>query len=374
MNDFTLAEVFPPGEFIKDALEARGWTQLDLAEITGRAHRHVNEVINGKTGITPRTAKELAAAFDTTPEFWLNLENQFQLSRTTADDAAVSRKARLYRLPIRAMTKRGWIQKTDDLNELEGQVTKFFGVDSLEEIENFRHAAKKSSGGSLSDVQLAWLYRVRQVAKSFPVSEYSESKLKRAIERLEQLRAEVKEIRHIPRLLSEAGLRFVLVEAPEASKIDGVCFWLRPEMPVVGMSLRFDRIDNFWFVLRHELEHVLHRHGLDQEVVDIDLEGDNADPLGADVSVEEKIANAAGAEFCVPGQKLKSFVARKQPYISERDIVAFAKLCGVHPGLVVGQLHRSLGEYRNFRAHLVPVSKEILSIAVVDGWGQTAPV
>ncbi|KAI1694314.1 hypothetical protein Ddc_22202 [Ditylenchus destructor] len=51
------------------------------------------------------------------------------------------------------------------------------------------------------------------------------------------------------------------VEALSGSKIDGACFWLDAHKPVIGMTLRFDRIDNFWFVLRHEIEHVLREDG-----------------------------------------------------------------------------------------------------------------
>jgi HTH-type transcriptional regulator / antitoxin HigA len=370
MTNVKLAEIVAPGEFIKDALDHKGWTQIDLAEVMGRTTRHVNEVINAKVGITPRTARELAAAFDTTPAFWLNLESQYQLSRSEADDDAVSRRAKLYRFPIRAMVKRGWIEKTNDLNKLEAQVVSFFGARSLEEVVEFRHAARRSTGDEVSDLQLAWLYRVRQVALSMHVPAYSPKGLEKAIERLSSLRSAIREIRHAPRILQDAGIRFVVVEAPEGSKIDGVCFWLTPKMPVVALSLRFDRVDNFWFVLRHELEHVRCGHAKGGKyIVDVDLDGDTNT-----VSDEERAANEAAAEFCVPQVRIKSFIARKQPYISERDVLAFAKICGVHPGLVVGQLHRHINNYyKNFRAHLVSVSREVIENAVVDGWGQIAP-
>lgn len=371
MTTFKLAETVAPGEFIKEALDERGWTQIDLAEVMGRTHRHVNEVINGKSGITPRTARELAAAFDTSPEFWLNLESQYQLSRSDADDAAVSRRARLYRFPIRAMVKRGWIDKTDDLDQLEREVLQFYGASSLDEVKEFRHAAKRSTGDELSDLQLAWLHRVRQVAKSVFVPEFTTQSLEKALRRVEQLRSDVREIRHVPRVLSEAGIRFALVEAPDGSKIDGVCFWLDGKLPVVALSLRLDRIDNFWFVLRHELEHVRCGHGKNGYVVDVNLDEAGA---GSETSEAERIANLAAAEFCVSQARIKSFIARKQPYISERDVLAFAKICGVHPGLVVGQLHNHLKNYKNFRSHLVSVNRELFDNAVVDGWGRVAPI
>ena len=84
------------------------------------------------------------------------------------------------------------------------------------------------------------------------------------------------ETRHIPRLMAECGVRFVIVEVLPQAKIDGACFWLDANSPVIGMSARFDRIDNFWFVLRHEIEHVLRKDGMEAEIVDAELEGQRA--------------------------------------------------------------------------------------------------
>jgi addiction module HigA family antidote len=74
-NARTPAEVFPPGDFIRKELEARHWTQSDLAAVLGRPLPAVNEIINGKKRITAETAKALALAFGTSAELWLNLEN-----------------------------------------------------------------------------------------------------------------------------------------------------------------------------------------------------------------------------------------------------------------------------------------------------------
>lgn len=79
MDDRVVAEVFPPGEFLRDELEARGWTQTEFAEIIGRPTRLVNEIIAAKRGITPDTAKEIAAALGTSAQFWMNLETTYQL-------------------------------------------------------------------------------------------------------------------------------------------------------------------------------------------------------------------------------------------------------------------------------------------------------
>ncbi len=69
------AEVFPPGEFIRDELEARGWTQEEFADILGRPLQTVNQIINGKKEITAETARAIAEAFGTSAELWLNLQS-----------------------------------------------------------------------------------------------------------------------------------------------------------------------------------------------------------------------------------------------------------------------------------------------------------
>jgi HTH-type transcriptional regulator / antitoxin HigA len=75
------AEVFPPGEFLRDELEARGWTQADLAKILGLPRRLISEIIDGKRAITTETAWGLGDAFGVDSQFWLNLESAYKLSR-----------------------------------------------------------------------------------------------------------------------------------------------------------------------------------------------------------------------------------------------------------------------------------------------------
>ena len=98
MAQFIPAETFPPGEFVKDELEARGWTQADLAEIMGRPVQAISEIIAGKKAVTPETAQGLAAAFGTSAELWLNLESAYRLSRTRQDTEEVERRARCGKL------------------------------------------------------------------------------------------------------------------------------------------------------------------------------------------------------------------------------------------------------------------------------------
>ena len=87
------AELFPPGDFIKEELEARGWTQADLAEIMGRSPNDIVNLVSGKRSISPQIAKELAAAFGTSAEIWINLESSYRLWAADAPADAIKRRA-----------------------------------------------------------------------------------------------------------------------------------------------------------------------------------------------------------------------------------------------------------------------------------------
>jgi len=80
MND-TMLDIPPPGHFIREELEARNWTQRDLAYILGVTDPEVNVIISGKRGISPKMAKALGKAFDVPAEFFVNLQKSYDLSR-----------------------------------------------------------------------------------------------------------------------------------------------------------------------------------------------------------------------------------------------------------------------------------------------------
>lgn len=364
----TFAEIFPPGEFLRDELEARGWTQTELAEIIGRPVRLINEIIAGKKAITPETAIQLGDSLGTGPELWMNLESQYQLSKVRTADGLIARRARLYeRFPVREMIKRGWIETSKNIEVLEQQFLQFFGLQALDQTPEFCHAAKKTEAELPPTVlQLAWLRRARQVADEMVGVSYTEAALRQALPRLAALLSAPEESRHVARILGECGVRFVVVEPIAGTKIDGACFWLASDKPVVAMTLRLDRIDNFWFVLRHELEHVLQGHGRDGGfILDQEIESASADQI----SEEEAVANTAAAQFCVDAAEMSGFVARVAPFFKEERVLLFAQRLQVHPGLVVGQLQRRLGRYDLFRKYQVKVRQFVTSSARTDGWG-----
>jgi len=88
-------QILPPGEFIREELQARGWSQNQFARILGRPFQSVNQIINGHKAITAQTAKEIGVAFGTGPEVWMNLEAQWQLHRTPEPDQAIAERAKM---------------------------------------------------------------------------------------------------------------------------------------------------------------------------------------------------------------------------------------------------------------------------------------
>jgi HTH-type transcriptional regulator / antitoxin HigA len=361
------AEVFAPGEFIREEIEARGWTQGDLAQILGRPLRLVNELIAGKKQVTPDTARGLAEAFGTDALYWMNLDSAYRLSNSEPVDESVGRRARLYaKFPVREMTKRGWIEASDNLDVVEHRVLRFFRINGLDERPGLPHAAKAAQYDERSGLQFAWLFRAAQLAKSIGAAAYSEKGLRASLGKLRELVSAPEEIRQVPRILAEVGVRFVVIEFLPGAKIDGAAFWV-DDAPVIAMSLRYDRIDNFWFVLRHEIEHILRRDG---QIVDVELTErvQRKDTLPP----EEIRANAEAAEFLVPSAEISDFIARVRPLYSEQRILLFARRIGVHPGLVVGQLQRREEvPYTHFHKYLVKIRDIITSTTVTDGWGHS---
>jgi HTH-type transcriptional regulator/antitoxin HigA len=370
-----------PGQLIADLLEKRGWSQRTLAIVLEKDESTINKIIAGKGAVTTETALALEDLFGVNAERFLELQRKHDLAvarLSKQPDRRRAARATLFGdLPISAMIKRGWIAAADahDLPKVEAGLKSFFGVADLDEIEVLPHAARKTMVNTpATPAQLAWLYRVRAIAEDLLVSPYSRAGLEAALPRLHALMEAPEEARKVPRLLAECGIRFVLVESLPGAKIDGVCFWLDDASPVVGLSMRHDRIDNFWFVLRHELEHSRLGHGRSANamMMDADLEGERAG-VGPDIPEEERLANAAAQDFCVPSAKMDGFVARKAPFFSERDLIGFARILGVHPGIVAGQLQHRTDRYDRFRQHLASIRSHVTG-AAIDGWGDIYPL
>ena len=366
-----IAEAFPPGEFIREELEARGWNQQDLADILGRTPTVVSQILTGKREINPELAKDLGAAFNVDPQFFMNLETAYRLFLAEQADSAVARRSKLYsRAPIKEMIKRHWIETSDSIEILEKEVEEFFAASPL------AHAARKSTSYHAQNPSIdAWVCRASRLARAVSVGAvFSDVAAETACSKLRKLMSHAEEVRHVPRILADSGIRFLVVEHLPQTRIDGATFWLDSQSPVIVLSLRYDRLDWFWHTVLHEMDHVRKRHGLDDDLpIDVALVGEDAASF-EDRPEREKEADRFAADFSLSRAELDNFIARIRPLYSKERIKGFAMRMGVHPALVVGQLQfRKEILYSHSRDLLAKVRHLVTASALTDGWGQPLP-
>ncbi len=376
MEQKAIPETFLPGNDIREELDARGWTQLDLADILNRPANVVSDIVTGRRPITPEIATLLARAFGTTAEFWMNLQAAYELAiNETKKDDSVARRSKLYeKVPVREIQKRGWIEETKNVEILESQICRFLEIENINDAVKMEHVAKKSTNyeESPNPAQLAWLMRTKKLAQAINLKvKFSGRDFNNMIAELQSLLFEPESINEIPKILNNYGIRFLVVEHLPNTKIDGACFWLNKFSPVVVLSLRYDRIDNFWFVLLHELKHVNNRDGESSPILEIEIVGERTEPYD-EKQKQEKDANEFAVQTLVNQDELNEFIVRKDSVFSKKDIIGFARRIGVHPGVVIGQLHhRHTVDFSHFRKMLIKVRDIITASAFTDGWGHT---
>jgi len=363
MSRFVTAEPIPPGEYLRDEIDARGWTHADLAEVLDMSRRQVVNLITGTSAVTPETAIALAQAFDQDAETWMHLQVSYELARAARKERDIEKRAAVYnKVPVREMVRRGWIDEHKDPTLLSEAVCRFLRIPSISHDPERKWAARKSGSYKVDNgAQIAWHSRAKQLAECVSVPKYSPRNFARTVAQLRQLMANRHDVRRVPRVLAGAGIRFVIVQHLKGSKVDGASFWLG-DSPTIAVTLRYDRIDNFWFTLMHELAHVKYRdESLDVALMETD---------DATLPEIERRANKDAAEYLVPQDKLESFIRRCGRLYYQRRLVEFANWQQVHPGIVVGQLHwRRELKHSQFRRLLEKVKNEIVGQALTDGWG-----
>lgn len=366
MNRRVSVEPFPPGEYLQEFMDGKGWTQDDLADVMGRTRQHINRLLQGKTAITPETAHELATAFGTSAEVWMNLQISYELSLAAQEKKDIARRAAIFsKAPIREITKRGWIRPAKKTQLLEKIVCDFLGIANIEDEPVVHVAARKSTSyDSDTAAQVAWYRRCWQLAEHAPAATYVERDLESGIKELLKLAAYPEDARRIPKQLADMGIRFVINQHLTGTKVDGVAFWLDQQSPAIAVSLRHGRIDNLWFNILHEIIHIKHRHNA---IIDTDMDA----PRAGELPEIEQVANREASNYLVPTEDLDSFVARAGGYFYQARVVQFAQAQEVHPGIVVGQLHHHPEglEPRQLRKLLAPIREHIIGQAITDGWG-----
>lgn len=359
---FTPAEVFPPGDFLREELDERGWTVTEFAEIIGRPVQMVSEILNAKKEITTETAQELAEALGTSPELWLNLQRDYWLfaarQRPAENLRPVARRARLRDLlPVAKARSRGWLPDTDDLDELENSVRSLLELDSLGDEPSFALAARRANTSEkITPEQTAWLGYVRSTARAEvgDLPRFDRNAL-------EALAAEIPSrteegpsqlVRLLPEL-AECGVLLLFAEGLPGGKLDGAVTFVS-ERPVIGLTTRGDRFDSVLFTLLHECAHLVLGHVTAEgpSIVDDDVRGAQLD----EIEVE---ANETADRWLFPD----GFPRRPA---STAAILETAKEYRVHPSVVIGRVQYETGNWRTYRKHVSKVRETLTDAGVMS--------
>ena len=351
----TPAEAFPPGEYLRDELVERGWTVTEFAEVIGRPVQAVSEILNAKKSITPDTALSFSEALGTSAELWLNLQTAYQLyQRRSATDRGeltpVARRARLRNsIPLSEVRSRGWIPNTPDLDAIESAVCELLEIESLDQTPAFAAAARRSNSAEPVTIkQSAWLGHIRRKGEAQEVAEFDVGALAALAARLPRLlRDGPSRLPQLPALLAECGVRLVFAEGLRGGKLDGAVAFLGDGRPVIGLTTRFNRFDSLVFTLLHECAHLTlgHIDSSSGAIIDDDLIGDSSDS-------RELAANEQASTWRFPG-------GFRIGRISVPAVIEASNRYGVHPSVVIGQIHWETKKHSLYRTHIPKVRSEL---------------
>ena len=348
-NTLKPARAIVPGHIVQRELDSRGWTQRDLAEIMNRPTQTINEIIKGRKRVTPETARELAAAFGTSAQFWISLESNYRLHFATQrqKENEIERRSRLYSLaPIADLIKYQWIKPGGNLEELELSVCEFLGINSL--ADNPQLSFDLPSDKTLEPEYIStvsWCKRVEKLASKKKLTDFNLDAFQAAIPDLLNYSQKEEDVAKVPPFLNDLGVNFVIVPHLKNSDLDGAAFYF-DNNPVIALTLRHDRIDNFWFTLMHELGHIASGHQ--------NTYLDNLENL--DKTSEELEASNFARQWLINEESFNSFITEQKPKFTGKVITNFALQQNRHPGIILSRLHHEeLVPHRKLRKFLVKV-------------------
>jgi HTH-type transcriptional regulator/antitoxin HigA len=268
---------------------------------------------------------------------WEDFHVTNEYSCSTATDIYKSYKIykeHFFSIPKSELVKRGWISSVDDIFSLSS----FFRDIHL---NNTSTLYRKSDSASKSITSL-WLSKLKSQAEvnlfMNSISDFN-TLSKENLREIAQLSTNVKVLTELPYILAGYGINLVYLKSLPSMKLDGVVFKMASGNPVIGMSLRYSRLDYFWFTLLHELAHiVLHLDVLDNPILDdLDCSSDSEIEISADRLAKKSFVDRSLWRSCEPKYNK-----------SAEAIDRFSSKVGVHRSIVAGMLRREFGDYASF--------------------------
>lgn len=339
MKRFTPDWVSLPGETITDLLEERGWTQAEFAMRMELSQKHVNEIIKAKTPITRDTALKLERVLGSTAEFWLNREEQYQqnLARLNEIKRLESWSEWAKKLPIHDLMQHGYIPTRRVAKkyfaEIVDDLLRLFKVASPAAWE--AHTAKMSGSfrctradqsdfGAIS----SWIRLGEIEAEKVDSPKFNKSTFEESLETIRPLTlSHFNEIEDtLKEICLKSGVILVIIPSIPRAHVSGIARWLKPNQPIIQLSLYGKTNDRIWFTFFHEVAHLLK-----QDKKEIFL--DEIDGKRVDLK-EEREADKWASEFLIPSKYSNELKTLK----SEKSVLEFASEIKIHPGIVVGRL------------------------------------
>lgn len=314
---------FDAVDAIEFRLEQLGLNDSDLIPYLGSASR-VSEILNRKRQLTVDMIRDLSNG--------LGIPEKQLLQQKQED----------YKIPtpvFKQMLRRGYFK--DGEGEKSSVLERFFSGVNLTPLTLFRKSKFRVSSKDDRYIAIAWSTKIIQEAsKSVLRNNYT-----KCID-LEYMRSLVKyskDEKNGPKKaiekLKDDGIIVVIEPALTGAKIDGICILENKANPIIGLSLRYDRLDYFWFTLMHEIAHIsLH---IDTDITHI---YDNMDERSNDYEIERE-ADKLASEALVDSAKWVTSVARIMP--SPLAASALAEELGVHVAIVAGKYRYESGDWKH---------------------------
>lgn len=329
-----------PVEAIKFRMDQMGLSQKDMVTYFGSKSK-VSEILNGKRLLTLSMMRALNEG--------LGIPAEILLREPGRDFPVQIQDMEWSRFPIIEMAKRGWVPKVDDINEKAEELLRDFfeqagGLEAVAKL-CFRQG-KKGRYNPKTDLfaLTAWCTRVQYLARKNPLkAKYKTSSIKSGA--LQEV-ARLSYFENGPLLakeyLEKHGIHLIVVPHLPKTYLDGAAIMLPDGTPVIGLTLRHDRIDNFWFCLLHELAHVSRHLSLSDGLIVDDL-----DSAGKKNDTQDKIENEADemtANGLIPNQFWnKNSVSEK---VTTEEVCDMAAKLKIHPAIIAGRIRFKRNNYR----------------------------
>lgn len=325
-----------PIDAILFRMEEKGLKRADLVPYFGTSSR-VSEVLGRKRPLTVQMIRALSLG--------LGLSADTLIGMATTESTERKGDIDWSKFPIREMAKRGWLERltTKPKTAVEDVVKGFIADAGLQfGVASFRRTLAGEANSPTTQYALyAWLARVIQKAraKKSNLGVFDRSILSAAF--LREL-AQLSWSDHGPLLaveyLEKNGIAVVIEPHLKGTLLDGAALNDIDGTPIVAMTLRHDRLDNFWFTLLHEVAHLWKHVGTDEVFLD-DLDTSSEDRREAE-------ANRLAKEAFIPRMLWKRSDAFIAP--SKESIDKLSRELKIHPSVIAGRLRRETGNYRVF--------------------------